>query len=164
MRNGLTWLWGRVSMSPAWQGTQRGARTPAAGSWDDTSFLDTSGHEPAQWTWTWGELQEMVRDRGTWCAAVHEVARIGHDLATEQQQIQVTTGKRGEREYFLLHQKTRTSESSVVQPSNVSWWALRALRREKNTCPSSTHKIAATLYRDPQGSSGCEKMQDTDPG
>ena len=39
----------------------------------------------------------MVRDRGTWCVAVHEVARIGHDLATEQQQIQVTTGKRGER-------------------------------------------------------------------
>jgi len=45
----------------------------------------------------------MVRDRGTWCAAVHEVARIGHDLATEQQQIQVTTGKRGERKRVINH-------------------------------------------------------------
>ena len=53
----------------------------------------------------------MVRDRGTWCAAVHEVARIGHDLATEQQQIQVTTGKRGERKRVF----PATSENKNVR-------------------------------------------------
>ena len=33
-----------------------------------------------------GKLQEMVRDRETWRAAVHGLQRIGHDGATEQQQ------------------------------------------------------------------------------
>ena len=32
-----------------------------------------------------GKLQEMVRDRETWCAAVIGSQRVGHDLATEQQ-------------------------------------------------------------------------------
>ena len=32
------------------------------------------------------KLQEIVEDRGAWCAAVHAVAELGHDLATEQQQ------------------------------------------------------------------------------
>ena len=32
-----------------------------------------------------GKLQEMVRDRETWCSAVHGVTRVGHNLATEQQ-------------------------------------------------------------------------------
>ena len=31
------------------------------------------------------KLQEMVKDRGAWHAVVHGVAKIGHDLATEQQ-------------------------------------------------------------------------------
>ena len=31
------------------------------------------------------QLQETVKDRGAWHAVVHGVAKIGHDLATEQQ-------------------------------------------------------------------------------
>ena len=32
-----------------------------------------------------GKLREMVKDRETWCAAVHGSRRVRHDLATEQQ-------------------------------------------------------------------------------
>ena len=31
------------------------------------------------------KLREIVKDRKTWHAAIHEVTRVGHDLATEQQ-------------------------------------------------------------------------------
>ena len=31
------------------------------------------------------KFQEIVEDRGAWCAVVHGVARAGHDLAAEQQ-------------------------------------------------------------------------------
>ena len=34
------------------------------------------------------KLWETVEDRGAWGAAVHVVARVGHNLATEQQKIQ----------------------------------------------------------------------------
>ena len=33
------------------------------------------------------KVQETVEDRGAWHAAVHRVARVRHDLATEQQQV-----------------------------------------------------------------------------
>ena len=36
-------------------------------------------------------LQEMVRDREAWCAAAHLSQRVGHALATEQQQQQTNT-------------------------------------------------------------------------
>ena len=32
------------------------------------------------------KLQEIVKDREGWCAAVHVVARVRHNLASEQQQ------------------------------------------------------------------------------
>ena len=32
------------------------------------------------------KLQEIVKDRVTWCAAVHGVAKSRHNLANEQQQ------------------------------------------------------------------------------
>ena len=32
------------------------------------------------------KLQEIVKDRKAWCAAVHRVTRVGEDLVTEQQQ------------------------------------------------------------------------------
>ena len=30
------------------------------------------------------KLQEMVKDRVAWCARVHGVCRVSHDLVTEQ--------------------------------------------------------------------------------
>ena len=33
-----------------------------------------------------GKLQDMVRDREVWHAAVHGIQRVGLELATEQQQ------------------------------------------------------------------------------
>ena len=35
-------------------------------------------------------LQEMVKDKEAWHAAVHGVQRVGHDSATEQQQLLIT--------------------------------------------------------------------------
>ena len=34
---------------------------------------------------------EIVKDRDAWHAAVHEVAKMGHDRVTERQQLQTDT-------------------------------------------------------------------------
>ena len=37
---------------------------------------------------TLSKLWEMVKDRVTWNAAIMELQRVGHDLATERQKLQ----------------------------------------------------------------------------
>ena len=32
------------------------------------------------------KLREILKDREAWCSVVHGVSKVGHDLATEQQQ------------------------------------------------------------------------------
>ena len=39
------------------------------------------------------KVQEVVKDRGAWCAAVYVLQRVLHDLVTEQQQSGNTTEK-----------------------------------------------------------------------
>ena len=36
------------------------------------------------------KLQEIVKDREAWCAVVHGLKRIRHNLATEQQQLSLS--------------------------------------------------------------------------
>ena len=33
-----------------------------------------------------GELREIVKDREAWCAAVHGLQRVRHDLVTKQEE------------------------------------------------------------------------------
>ena len=62
-----TWCWARLR---AREGDDRG--------WDGWMASSTL------WPWV-GKLQEMVKDRKAWHAAVHGVAKSPNDLAAEQQ-------------------------------------------------------------------------------
>lgn len=62
-----------------------------------------------------------------------------------------------EMEYFpgILVNKAATV-ISALEPSNGSWWGLRALRKEKNTWWADSHLPAATPDSEPQEHWGCE--------
>ena len=57
------------------EGRRRRNQQKMRGLDDITDLMDASLSKP------W----EMVKDREAWYAAVHEVAKVGHDRATEQQ-------------------------------------------------------------------------------
>ena len=46
------------------------------------------------------KLQEIVKDREAWLAAVHGGCRVGHDLLTEQQKISEERPTHGELQDF----------------------------------------------------------------
>ena len=49
-----------------------------------------------QGTWVWANFQEIVKDRETWCVAIHRVAKSGTGLSDEQWQQYMW----GERRFF----------------------------------------------------------------
>ena len=51
--------------------------------WQRVRWLDTNHNSMNT---NLSKLQETVKNRGAWCAAVHGVTRVRYDLATEQQQ------------------------------------------------------------------------------
>ena len=55
-------------------------RLKAGGEGDDRVW-DGWMVSPTQWTWIWGKLREMVKDREAWHAAVHGVAKIRTQLS-----------------------------------------------------------------------------------
>ena len=64
------------------------------------------------------KLQEIEKDRGAWCAAVHGVLRVWHDLATEQQQINMVY--KNVHQGFVTDTSGNHENKTLVEPINYS--------------------------------------------
>ena len=63
------------------------------------------------------KLQELVKDREAWRAAVHRVTKSGHDLVTEQKTIQMSITS---KKYFNKNIQTGVSLTNwVLEPSKI---------------------------------------------
>ena len=65
------------------------------------------------------KLRGTVKDREAWCATVHGVAKIRHDLASEQQQWAHAPGGEFSRNFHELH---RLSSLSLLQFFSMLCW------------------------------------------
>ena len=55
------------------------------------------------------------------------------------------------------------SHHQQLQPSNKSWWTLRAFRKEKNTCDLTAIRLQPLPMVNPKGAQDVKKMQYTGP-
>ena len=78
--DGNSWLFGKDLDVGEDLGGEEGNR-----GWDGWMASLINGHE-FEWN---SEFEEIVKDRGTWCAEVLGVTKVGHDLVTEQSVVSI---------------------------------------------------------------------------